>query len=146
MKTHIIALSLFMVVAGLYGQERNEPGKTQAPSRNQSLSPEDQAGKEAERAAVKLGLDDQQKSQWREAAMARIKATEPARAKLHGSTTPEERRLLKGELRQHGKQFDARVEAILSPDQKQRYAAWKESRKQRMRKHRHPGSSDQNEG
>src|SRR5690242_6924902 len=94
-KLAFIAATL-LTANGVFAQA----GKShQGGHKNENLSVEEQARNETQRVSQKLSLTKEQEIQWEEAVKERIRANEPIRTKMKGSTTPEERKHLKSEMR-----------------------------------------------
>jgi hypothetical protein len=98
------------------------------------MSAEDKSVKEANKAEKELGLNPEQKSKWQAAALTRISANKPLIEKMQGSTTPDERKKLKSEIRNNGQTFDKTVNAMLTPEQTVKWQTWKGNKKKEMNK------------
>ena len=96
-------------------------------------TPAEKAKSGANWAAKNLGLTDEQKPKWEAAALERITANTAIREKLKGSTTPEERKALRGEMKGNHEKFDNTVTAFLTDEQKAKWAKEKEDRKNKMK-------------
>lgn len=144
MKKSLFTLALVggLAFAGL-SQEAKPQGKANAKPQKQkqekmNQSPEERAKKEADHAEKELGLTADQKVKWETAALTRIRANAPLRDKMKGSTTPDERKSLRTEARANVQKFDADVKSFLTDDQKTKWDAHKEKRKEKM-KNQHKG-------
>src|SRR4051812_42311821 len=93
----------------------SQSGKTHhANQKNQNLSPDKQAKKETQRVSQKLSLTKDQEAQWEQAAKERISASEPIKAQMNGSTTPEERKQLKQKMQLNRDAFEKKTEIFLT--------------------------------
>ncbi len=108
--------------------------KSSVQGQKPPLSAEEKAAKEANKAEKELGLSADQKSKWQAAALKRLHTNKPLIEKMQGSTTPEERKQLKSEIRTNGKTFDQTVSAMLTPEQLTKYVTWKNNKKKEMNK------------
>jgi len=116
-KLALIALASLLSHVGSAQSGKNHQGG----QKNQNLSVDEQAKKETQRVSQKLSLTKDQEVQWEEAAKERIRDSEPIRAKMKGSTTPEERQQLKKEMKANRDAFETRTESFLTPAQKTKY-------------------------
>ena len=107
-------------------------------SRN-AQTPEEQAAKEAARMTEKLGLTDDQKEQWRKAALDRNLANEPHREALSGATTPTQRMDLRRKVLENRHVFDTRVQGFLTDEQKQKLEEERAAKKDKGKERRHRG-------
>lgn len=147
MKTILCAVSLFLFV-GTTGSIKAQATKSPAPAGQKkdmkNVTPEEQAKMEVNRADKQLGLNQEQKAKWMEAAVKRITANRPLREKMKGSTTPEERKKLHEVARSNREAFDASIAALLKPEQVEKYEEMKrnhqakaqEKRKEHMDKNK----------
>lgn len=120
------------------------PGPKGTKKEMKNASPEEKAKKGTEHAAKKLGLTDDQKPKWEAAALTRIKANEPHRDRLKGSTTPEERKEIHKQVRANNEAFDKSVNEFLTADQKTKWEAEKkERREKRLKKMGGNGNADE---
>jgi len=143
MKQLILSLALVMgLTAAVCAQDAKPQPKKTTKQERANLPPEDRAKNESERAAKDLGLTADQKSKWEAASLERIKANAPLREKLKGSTTPEERKTIHGQVKGNMQKFDASVNSFLTADQKTKWDAMKEKRKQKKQQH-HKGGKDE---
>lgn len=127
---------LLLCVLSLAGEAQTD--RPQAPAnptgQRPAPQPEDKANQEANKAEKELALSSEQKEKWKAAALTRIEANRPLIEKLQGSTTPEERKQLKSQIRTNGQSFDRTVNAMLSPEQQAKWQNWKGNKKKEMNK------------
>ena len=126
-------LICFMAMAG-FSQSPNAAPAAKDKSQKPPVNAEDKAAKEANKAEKELGLTPDQKSKWQAAALTRINANKPLVEKMQGSTTPEERKQLKSQIRTNGQSFDQTVNAMLAPEQQAKWKTWKGNKKKEMNK------------
>lgn len=131
MKTIVCALSIFLILGSVdsfRAQEAKSPAAKGQKKDMKQMSPEEQAKKEAGHMEKQLGLNQEQKAKWTEAAVKRITANRPLKEKLQGSTTPEERKKLHEVARSNKESFDATVGSLLNPEQMAKYEEMKRNR------------------
>ncbi len=126
-------LICLMATAG-FSQSPNAAPTAKDKSQKPPVNAEDKAAKEANKAEKELGLSADQKSKWQAAALTRINANKPLIEKMQGSTTPEERKQLKSQIRTNGLSFDQTVNAMLTPEQQAKWKTWKGNKKKEMNK------------
>jgi hypothetical protein len=97
--------------------------------RIQNKTPEERAKREADKAEKDLSLTAEQKTKWQNATLERMKANEPLREKMQGSTTPDERKSLHQQMKTNTDAFDATVSGFLNPEQKTKWEQSKQDRK-----------------
>lgn len=133
-----IILSTALLVTSLFASQinaQNAQSEKQNKGQYKNLSPDERIKKETETASIKLGLNAEQKVKWEQATRERITANAPMKEKLEGSTTPEERKLLKTQMKANAKKFDENVLSFLNPDQKAKYETFKKEQKNKKQKH-----------
>lgn len=134
MKKQLIIMALLSVMSVGLAQEKNE--KVNEKPKREMLTPDEAAKREADKMAKELSLDEAQRKAWQNAVVERINANKPIREKMKGSTTPEERKALRTEMRENHKKFREKTEALLNPEQKKTYENWKKTkREERKGKH-----------
>lgn len=136
MKKLVLTLAVALLTSGaVLGQEKAAAAGTkgQGKGQNKNATPAEKAKSGANWAAKNLGLTDEQKPKWEAAALERITANTAIREKLKGSTTPEERKTLRGEMKANHEKFDNTVTAFLTEEQKTKWAKEKEERKNKMK-------------
>jgi hypothetical protein len=101
--------------------QQNNGGMTGKPDRQKDLTPEERAKRSTKKAAKELGLNDDQQVKWEQAALQRANANSLLRQKMSGSTTPEERKQVRHEVKSNNDSFDRSVTAFLTPEQKSKY-------------------------
>ena len=94
------------------------------------LTSEERAAKSANYAEKKLGLTTQQKNDWQVIALKRDMVNRPLHDQLKGATTPEERKVIHSQIKDNNKAFEESVNFMLTPEQKPKFIAMKEERKQ----------------
>jgi hypothetical protein len=136
MKKQIVFPLLITCCLAMAGFAQSPNAATGAKDKSQKapVSAEDKANKEATKAEKELGLSADQKAKWQAAALTRINANKPLIEKLQGSTTPEERKQLKSEIRTNGQTFDTSVNGMLNPEQQAKWQTWKGNKKKEMHK------------
>lgn len=133
MKKALITLAL-LVMTGAAVSAQEKPA-TEKGQKMKNATPEEKAKNGANHAEKKLGLTADQKSKWEAAALTRIQSNEPLRAKMKGSTTPEERKQIHTSVKENNKKFDETVNGFLTAEQKVKFEAMKkEHRDKRMAK------------
>jgi len=130
----IVSLLSILTMGSSFAQISNPPAMGNEKGQRPPLKPEEKAIKEATRAEKELGLSSEQKLKWQEAALIRIKANQPLAEKMKGSTTPEERKQIKSEMKTNAQTFDAKVNSMLSTSQQEKWKSMKESKKAEMHK------------
>lgn len=126
-------LVCFLVTTG-FSQSPNAAPAAKDKSQKPPVNAEEKAAKEANKAEKELGLNADQKSKWQSAALTRINANKPLIEKMQGSTTPEERKQLKSQIKTNGQSFDQTVNAMLTPEQQAKWTNWKANKKKEMNK------------
>lgn len=131
MKTIAYVLGLFLILGSadsFRAQDAKAPAGKGSKKEMKNVSPEEQAKKEAAHMEKQLGLNQEQKAKWTEAAVKRITANRPLKEKMQGSTTPEERKKLHEVARSNKESFDATVGSLLNPEQMAKYEEMKRNR------------------
>jgi len=100
----------------------------------QNLTAEERAKRDAERAAIKLGLNDDQKSKWQTASLERITANEPLKNQIKTTTDKATKKQLSRTLRENTQKFDNNVNGFLTDDQKVKWEQLKKERKEKRLK------------
>ncbi|MBA3682370.1 MAG: hypothetical protein H0W73_14600 [Bacteroidetes bacterium] len=125
MKKIILSLALVTGLSSMnYAQDATKATATKKEAKKEH-TPEERAKKAATWAEKKLGLNADQKSQWEVAALKRVMANQPYHEKLKGSTTPEERKELRGNMKTNYDAFETSVNGFLTPEQKSKFDAIK---------------------
>jgi hypothetical protein len=136
MKKTIIALAVMMgfntAIKAQNLQTAPAAGTTQQSQAPQT--PEERAKRSANHAEKKLGLTAQQKSDWEVAALKRNMANQPFHDQLKAATTPEQRKEIHGQMKVNNQAFESTVNGFLTADQKTKFTAMKEERKQHAMK------------
>ncbi len=101
----------------------------------ENLSPEERARKEAQRAEQKLTLNPDQKNKWELAALERVRANQPLKEKMKGSTTQEERKSIQSQMKLNKDKFVTTVVALLTSDQKTKFDQMQKEKETRRQKH-----------
>ncbi len=116
MKKTILAIAIALISSSaIMAQETAAPVKGGATKgQNKNATPADKAKHGANWATKNLGLNEDQKSKWEAAALERITANTAIREKMKGSTTPEERKTMKAEMKANHDKFDAAVNTFLT--------------------------------
>jgi len=109
----ILGLAINMQAQAVTSNQKNH---SRQESKNQ-LSPEERAKQAADRAEKELGLSAEQKVKFEAAAKIKALANSEIHKKMQGSTTPEERKQLKGQKRENQKTFETALKSILTADQ-----------------------------
>ncbi len=139
MKTLLCTISLFLLVGSLNSvkaQATKSPAPAGQKKNMKNLTPEEQAKMEVNRADKQLGLNQEQKAKWMEAAVKRITANRPLREKMQGSTTPEERKKLHDVAKSNREAFDASIAALLKPEQVEKYEEMKRNHQTKAQERR----------
>jgi hypothetical protein len=127
-----LAAALCLFAAQMLPQQRR--GGTPPPI-------EQRVEKGAENAQKELALSADQKERWKAAARERMTANDALREKMKGSTTPEERKKIREEMRGNNRRFDESVSGMLDAGQKAKYEKMKKERMEK-RKGRGNGKHD----
>lgn len=135
MKKLILSLAVFTLTAGtVLAQDAEKSGKGQGKGQSMKNStPEERAKQRANAAEKKLGLTADQKVKFEAAVLERINANMPLREKLKGSTTPEERKATREQIKANHDKFETTVDAFLTPEQKSKWETAKKERKDRVK-------------
>lgn len=104
-----------------------------ATEQRKHLTPDERAAKDVAWAQKELGINAEQSGKWKAASLERSRANESLREKLKGSTTPEERKQMREQMKSNGDKFETTVAAFLTPDQKTKF---EQSKKDRHDKHK----------
>ena len=111
-----------------------------AQTPKQQLTPEQKLEKEVMRAKTELSLSDEQATKWKAAAEKRNQKLMPVRDKLKGSTTPDERKAYRQEVKGTMDTFNSDVKSFLTAEQNTKWEsvrqAKRESMKSRRQKHK----------
>ena len=78
-------------------------------------------------------MNAEQKTKWENAARERAVANSGIKEKMKGSTTPEERKQLHGQLKVNNQKFDESVNGFLNADQKAKYDQRKNDRMEKRK-------------
>jgi CRISPR/Cas system CMR subunit Cmr4 (Cas7 group RAMP superfamily) len=122
-------ICLFGLFPHLNAQEENASQHPKAVIANKARN-------EALNAQQKLGLTTEQFAKWYQAAFKRMDANEPLFEKIKNSQDKEQNKKTRQEIRENRKKFDEEVNAFLNDDQKSKWAAWKEERKNQIKQNR----------
>lgn len=141
MKKLIIALFVVGLSVPVMAQTATAPESFKFKKRNANLPPAERSKKEADRARQELGLDPTQTTKWESASLDRMKANDPLKEKLNGSTTPDERMALRKQMKSNGDKFDETVNGFLNADQKIKFEQMKKNRHERRFKKVKPAPS-----
>jgi hypothetical protein len=135
MKKIIIATALIAGFnATVLAQKPTVDGTGTASATKKDLSPEERAKKGAAHAEKKLGLNAEQKANWEVAALKRAMVNQPLHEQLKGSTTPEQRKDIHGQIKANNEAFEASVNNFLTAEQKTKFTAMKQERMQAKKK------------
>jgi hypothetical protein len=132
MKKTFLAVLLFAVPTLIQAQATGDR-RQERQQAHKNESPDTRATREASKAAEKLKLTADQQSTWESAARERMTANEPLKEKLKGTTTPEERKQLRGEIKKNNERFDETVSATLSQEQRSEFTRMKKDRHEKRR-------------
>ena len=125
MKKIILSL-VFVTTLTTLSNAQTATGKAAAPVNQQSAkTPEEHAKHAAKWAQKNLGLNADQTSQWEVAALKRTMVNQRLRDMLKGSTTPESRKDIYGQMKTNNEAFDTTVNAFLTADQKTKFETLK---------------------
>ncbi len=131
-------MMIVTVVAGFstaaLAQKPTTDGMGTSQASKKELTPEERAKKGANHAEKKLGLTADQKSQWEVAALKRAMVNQPLHDQLKGSTTPEQRKDIHGQIKKNNEAFETSVNFFLTADQKAKFTAMKQERMQAKKK------------
>ncbi len=128
MKKIILSLAL---VTGLTTISMAQDATTANATKQQTKkehTPEERSQHSAKWAEKNLGLNADQKSQWQVAALKRAMANQPLIEKHQGSTTPEERKDIRKQMKANEDAFTTSVNAFLTADQKTKYEQIKQQK------------------
>lgn len=129
-----ILLSALLISAGLMqAQTRSEKAAGEKTGNERvARTPDEKVALQVQRAEKDLALTATQKAEWERISLERILANEPLKEKLKGSTTPEERKEIRQQMRSNQERFHNSAQKILTPEQKEKYES---IRKDRMDRH-----------
>lgn len=141
MKKLILSLAVFTLTATtVLAQDAEGNGKGKGHGKGgvkgenmKNKTPEERAKHGANWAEKKLTLTPDQKTKWEAAALERITANAPLRDKLKGSTTPEERKATRTQIKANQDKFNTTVDGFLTPEQKTKWDAEKKQRKEKVK-------------
>jgi len=137
MKKLILISGLIMsLVTFVTAQDQNKPS-VKGPKNHQNMSVEARAKNNSNKAEKELALTADQKIKWEAASIDRIKQNEPIKQKMQGSTTPEERKNLREQMRANNQKFEQTVLTFLTPDQKTKFEAMKKAKRGKGKGHGH---------
>lgn len=123
-----------LVLNGLLGaQTLDESENLDSPKQEKTISIDERAKRETDRAEKSLGLSAEQKTKWQAAALTRITANSPLKEKYRNTQSETEKRQLKQQMRSNAKQFDDTVNGFLTAEQKIKWASTKQERKEHRR-------------
>lgn len=130
MKKIILAFAVVASLSGTaYAQEPVKKGSPREKGEKANMTPEERAKKSAGRAEKELTLTADQKAKWESAALERIKANQPLREKMKGSTTPEERKTIHSQAKGNMDKFDQTVKGFLTAEQNTKWEQMKAKHK-----------------
>lgn len=86
------------------------------------LSPELKADKETKKATAALGLNDTQKTKFKQLSLERINANKPLREKAKASTDKTEKQSLHSQVKANNEKYYNNVNAMLTPEQQTKWA------------------------
>ncbi len=135
MKTLLLFLAVTMGSVTIALSQNTSSSASRKEARK-NLTPAERAKKDTEHATKQLGLTAEQQTTWEAAALKRNTANQPLRDKLQGSTTPEERKEIRNQMKANDQAFKTSVESSLTPEQKQKLEAKKEHHKEKHQHHR----------
>ena len=102
-----------------------------ATEQRKHLTPDERAEKDVAWAQKQLGINAEQSGKWKAASLERSRANESLREKLKGSTTPEERKQMREQMKSNSDKFETTVTSLLTPEQKTKFEQRKKERRDR---------------
>lgn len=137
MKKLILISGLIMsLVTIVSAQDQNKPILKGAKN-HQNMPVEERAKNNTIKAEKELALTADQKIKWEAASLERMKQNEPLKQKMQGSTTPDERKSLRQQMRANNQKFVQTVLTFLTPDQKTKFEAMKKAKPGKGKGHGH---------
>lgn len=140
----IASIGISFAQHGEHGKKGEGRGKgMRKDSTFKSMTPEQKATKHSERLAQKLGLSPEQKQSVYLLAVDRISKADAVRAKYATG----DKKGMHQEMKPIMQDFDAKLKAILTPDQATKWEALKTERKQKMKERKgERGEGGKNKG
>jgi protein CpxP len=137
MKNLILAFCLVSApVLKLAAQNVPAAGTSSVQNEMRKFNPGDRARQDANKAAEKLALTPDQKTKWEAASLERINSNQMLKEKMNNSTTPQERKNLRIQMKTNNDTFKNSIYAFLTPEQKTKYEQMQkekhDARKSRM--------------
>lgn len=137
MKKLILICSCLLVFKGIgFAQDLQNASQGSSKLEKKDLSKNDRIKNQMAKVEKELGLNADQKLKWQAASKERMESNQPLRLKLNGSTTPEERKQIRQQLKANNNRFDQEVSAFLNPDQKTKLDSIKKQKHADMAKRR----------
>ena len=136
MKKHILLGVICLLTLSSINAQQNSQTQGNDNKPRQTLTVEQRVNNQTDKAAKELNLSDDQKQKWAAASLERIKLNEPLKQQMQGSTTPEQRKDIRQQMRANNQKFDQTVSTFLNADQKTKYETMKQNHrgnKQHMR-------------
>jgi protein CpxP len=120
MKKIIFSLAAILLAAGVYAKDSTKVKK----------SPEEMAGKRADKLKTELSLSDDQRSKVYAALLETISKKQAIRERYKGSS---DKKAMKAEMRSVHEGFDTSMKSILTSEQ---YTKWAEIKEKQKEKHK----------
>lgn len=126
-------------------KEGNDKARAVKKEQMKNMSPDERAKHNTEKMTAKLGLTPDQASQWQAAALELHNKNQPLREQMQGSTTPQQRETLRGQMKENRQAFNTKVETFLTAEQKHTLAQEKKQHhgKKYQGQHKGEGKSKQ---
>lgn len=142
----LVLLVLALMLLNKAGIAQDVINANQGPSKmeHKKLSIDERVKQNSAKAEKELLLSAEQKQKWEMASRQRMEANEPLRQKLEGSTTPQERKEIRGQMKINNDNFDKAVNAFLNDNQKTKFQALKKEKHKGGKGKGHPNKSDEN--
>jgi hypothetical protein len=142
----LFLISLALVLVNKAGNAQDAVNPQQLPSKveHKQLSLDERVKQNSAKAEKELLLNTDQKLKWETASRQRMEANEPLRKKLEGSTTPQERKEIRGQMKINNDNFDKAVNAFLNDNQKIKFQTLKKEKHKGKKGKERGDESDQN--
>ncbi|MCX8081562.1 MAG: hypothetical protein N3F09_10040 [Bacteroidia bacterium] len=126
-----VAFILLLILGGLNFINAQESNRN--AGQNPQAIVANKARNEALKAQEKLGLSREQFAKWYQSAFKRISAIQPLREELKNTNDNTKVKGIREQIKENRIKFDQEVNTFLTDDQKSKWAAWKEERKNQQR-------------
>lgn len=140
----LISLALILSSKASLAQEAINAKQGSSKMDHKKLSIDERVKQNAAKAEKELLLSADQKQKWEVANRQRIEANEPLRKKMEGSTTPQERKEIREQMKTNNNNFDQAVNAFLNDNQKTKFQSLKKEKHKGKKGKKWNDESDEN--